>query len=806
MAFEVGTRLAALEKQVARLSKGSRLSAASLENTAMQVYDRTGSLRAVLGVQSDGTTAVNVVNGPPPPAPSAPIVASVLGGITVSWDGTFAAGAVLPLDWQRVEVHASIVNNFAPVPATLATTIETPQGATVVVSCDTPVYVRLLARNTSGAASDPSTQAGPTGPSPVVADDVLDGIVTTIKLADDAVTQAKIAAAAVGTTEIADDAVTTPKLIAGAVQAGKIAADAVQAGNIAADAVTAREIAALSVTSAELAANSVIAGKIAAGAVTATSLTVGIAQSIAEKLNDAMGDSSLWSQVSGTGTPTWLTNVTDAAAGSTVLQSNGYCTMERQVNIPYDPDALYRITVRLRVTTAPSSAGTISLGLSGIAADGTTRVNTTGTNTTSTQHFVAASGVTIAAGTTWTTYTGYIKGTASTGTSTAAPDPKAPGAAHTNVRYVRPLIRLLLNAPDGVAQVDQVTVETVPTGVVNTINIADGAITTPKLTAGSVDATALAADAITGKTITGGTITGAVVQTAATGQRITLNESSANKVLVYNSSGTAIGELSAQGLLVQGTNGSTLWLDPNNTFPNLKLTNAAQTNSAVINVSENTTGAADLGLNSGILSGSGFTDLKWRTFFGNDFWVAERFRNGTTNAIGGRVYLDGTRAVIGYTDYTGATAENYLNLWTGLAQLYKGRLEVFAPASSSTALYVGADSGHTGNLVGAQLNGVNKFTVDKDGNTNAAGKLTAGNMATGHVTITPSAANTPTSVNVTGLNLTGTVRVVACPNSSNPGTQVTGVGVTGISTTGFTVWLTRTNTTATGIDWIAMGE
>jgi hypothetical protein len=96
--------------------------------------------------------------------------------------------------------------------------------------------------------------------------------------------------------------------------------------------------------------------------------------------------------------------------------------------------------------------------------------------------------------------------------------------------------------------------------------------------------------------------------------------------------------------------------------------------------------------------------------------------------------------------------------------------------------------------------------VDRLGNTEINGILTAGNVAAGRISITPSAANTPTSQAVTGLNLKGTnIRVVATASTSAPGTAVTGVGVTNQSATGFTVWLTRTNTTATGIDWIAYG-
>lgn len=269
----LAAEVARLRREVDQIKKGQRVAhGASIENAALEVKDDTGSLRAIVGQQADGTSGIQVVNGPPPPAPSAPIVASVLGGVTVSWDGLFAAGAVIPLDWSRVEVHASATPGFDPLPVTLQTTIETAQGATVVVPTDVPVYVRLLARNTSGAASPSSAEVGPYGPAPVVASDILDGIVTEVKLANDAVTAAKIAAAAVGTTEIADDAITTPKIIAGAILAAQIAAGAVVTDKLAAEAVTAAKIAALAITSDKIDANAITTSKLAAGSVDATAL------------------------------------------------------------------------------------------------------------------------------------------------------------------------------------------------------------------------------------------------------------------------------------------------------------------------------------------------------------------------------------------------------------------------------------------------------------------------------------------------------------------------------------------------------
>ncbi|GAA0554715.1 MULTISPECIES: hypothetical protein [Streptomyces] len=595
----LAAEVARLKRRIAQIEKGQRVSqGASIENAALEVKDDTGSLRAIVGQQADGTSGIQVVNGPPPPAPSAPGVASVLGGVTVSWDGLFAAGAAIPLDWSRVEVHASSTPSFDPLPTTLQTTIETAQGATVVVPTDVPVYVRLLARNTSGAASPSSIEVGPYGPAPVVADDILDGIVTEVKLANDAVTAAKIAAAAVGTTEIADDAITTPKVTAGAILAAQIAAGAVVTDKLAAEAVTAAKIAALAITTDKIDAN---------------------------------------------------------------------------------------------------------------------------------------------------------------------------------------------------------------------------AITTSKLAAGSVDATALKADAITGKTITSGTITGSLLQTATSGERITVNEAGANKVLVYDATGRAVGELSGDGLGLEGTSGAIIWIDPDSTYPNLRFYTADGANSAYINIVEAAPGDADIGINSGTFSTPGGA-MRWRTFFGRDFWTAERIRTSSdTVNIGGRIFMDGTSATVGYQDATSATQRSDILFTPGNAQL-RARLLNSPPASSNTALLVETAAGHTGYMLRLFNDdaAAYRFSVDLAGNTTIGGVLSAPNIATGTVTITPAAAYTPTSIPVTGLNVAGsTFRGYATANSTVPGYRasatppgagVTGVSVSNVTSTGLTVWVNRENTTNTTINWMVIGS
>ncbi|MEU5323015.1 hypothetical protein AB0G67_40625 [Streptomyces sp. NPDC021056] len=896
--MDIGRALHALQLRVEKVERSARLSHAAIDNTSVAVKDGSGNLRGIIGVQADGTTAVTIVNGAAPPQPSVPVVTSVLGGVTVTWDGLFTGGAILPLDWQRVEVHASTTNGFTPDASTLQGTIETPQGATVVVVTDDPVYVRLMARNTSGTASNPSTQVGPLGPTPVVADDILDGIVTEVKLANDAVTEAKIAAGAVGTVALQDGAVLADKLADAAVEVGKIAN----------------------------------------GAVLLNTLAGPLADTVGIRYTDLFRDPNAWAQLSASGGGTWDIDetATGTPSGGGKLVATGEVQVASKALIPQDSDTLYRVLVRVRATAQdPAGAATVYLGVVGVAQDGVTLVNRAGANSNTTQHYACSSGGTLGTADGWKTYVGWIQGHSATGaTAPAGPatDPRSPELTHADVRYLRPMVWLNFGRnTSAVMEVEAVTVEAVRTGVVGSTNlisgsvtagaiaadavtagkiatdavtareiaagsvtaaeVAAGAITTDKLTvtgganllsdpsfesaytaalvtgnafwtvdpakgngsakslkvdatagatttrslkittlpilpgdqlflaidyqtsadytptaavkfyarwedatgailgygtaqaspptiggsswtriavtgtapastvtatiwaesyqatagsvwfdnaalrpvaggtqiqdgaittgkivaggvqatniaagavvtdklaaeavtaakiaaltitagqiaanaitvgklaAGSVDATALAADAITGKTITGGTITGALIQTAASGQRITLNELNQNKILVYNSSGSAINELSATGLLVKGTNGAILWLDPNNTFPNFKLTNATGTKSAVINIS----GAdAVLGLNSGQFTGPDtFTDWKWRTLFGGDssgstdLWVAERVRESSpsTTFLGGRIFLANNFATFGYRDASAATSEGYI--------------------------------------------------------------------------------------------------------------------------------------------------
>lgn len=78
----------------------------------------------------------------------------------------------------------------------------------------------------------------------------------------------------------------------------------------------------------------------------------------------------------------------------------------------------------------------------------------------------------------------------------------------------------------------------------------------------------------------------------------------------------------------------------------------------------------------------------------------------------------------------------------------------------------------------------------------------------GRVSVTIETANSPSSAVVTFPSgfFSETPRIIVTPVTSSPGTTVLGAGVNQISKNGFTAYVTRTNTTTTALDWVAVGE
>lgn len=493
---QIAARLADVERRLTGQTRTASLAHSSVESGAIEVYDEDGMLTGTVGVQFDGTTGVATFNGPPPPTPTAPQVVPVLGGLRVGWDGGFTDATSAPLNLGRVQVHLMLADSEEVDVRDPAATIEGASGATVTIAVSdyVPRHVRLVALSTAGI---PGPVSAPVlaAARQAVGQDLLDGIVSEIKLAEKAVTDTKIALGAVGTAALANGAVLAEKL----------------------------------------AKASVTGDKISSGAVTLNALGGTLADGITQHYVDALGDPAAWTPTAIGAGAKWehLTGVLDAPTGRTVGQATGYAVVRGSTQIPYDPDTLYRVSARVR-TISPSASGTDSVyvGVMGLGADGKTMVNRFGANSTGSHFYCAASRTPLPADSGWQVFTGYLRGRAlagASGTAGACPDPRAPGKLHDQVRFLVPYLFLNFdsstgaNSATGVMQVDAVTVEILKTGIVDSTNLVAGSVTTGALATDSVTAGKVAADTISGRELQAASVSaGHVVAGSITTDKLTV--------------------------------------------------------------------------------------------------------------------------------------------------------------------------------------------------------------------------------------------------------------------------------------------
>ncbi|MCD8146006.1 MAG: hypothetical protein LUD84_01805 [Clostridiales bacterium] len=146
-------------------------------------------------------------------------------------------------------------------------------------------------------------------------------------------------------------------------------------------------------------------------------------------------------------------------------------------------------------------------------------------------------------------------------------------------------------------------------------------------------------------------------------------------------------------------------------------------------------------------------------------------------------------------------SENTYFLYKAAAYiLHDGRAK-FASVAANTA-YLG-DTTVDGalNVTGSGAVG---GTLDVTGDTTVNG-FPVPEIQQGYVSITPSEANKPTGTEITfDREFSGTPRVYTQARTSVPGTGVLGTGVSDVTSTGATIYVTRTSTTTTGVNWLAV--
>lgn len=248
----------------------------------------------------------------------------------------------------------------------------------------------------------------------------------------------------------------------------------------------------LDLDAAKLRADSVLAGSIKVEGRSLSMVT-----SSGSLLED-MGSSSRWENY--VGTPTWITSA-DALVGSKVLSTSGYAWSYGREPIKFDPNKLYKVTAYVRRKSA-QNGGLMYLGLAGWNEAGTALVNRTGASSPSDQQYCTA--IAFAQNDlpfdSWVEFTGYVKGSASTG-SAAVGTIADPFKLHSNVRKISPLLICNYDGGATTIYVDQFRIEEVNTdaaAIVNagTTQIVGGAIATDAITSRHISTGSMNADII----------------------------------------------------------------------------------------------------------------------------------------------------------------------------------------------------------------------------------------------------------------------------------------------------------------------
>ncbi|WP_433860137.1 hypothetical protein [Streptomyces kronopolitis] len=197
--------LADYDRRLQALERSTQAGFTSIEGGgSLDIYDDEGTLKGSVGVQPDGGVALVPVNTAPPPTPTPPALEAVLAGLLVSWDGEWDDAYESPSDFSLVQVHVGTAADFTPDVSTQVATITAPLGGTVTIAIEgyDAVWVCLVAANTAALTGLASTVVEGT-PRQAVPKDLIDGIITETKLAEQAVSAAKVKLGAIGADQLA---------------------------------------------------------------------------------------------------------------------------------------------------------------------------------------------------------------------------------------------------------------------------------------------------------------------------------------------------------------------------------------------------------------------------------------------------------------------------------------------------------------------------------------------------------------------------------------------------------------------------
>lgn len=143
-----------------------------------------------------------------------------------------------------------------------------------------------------------------------------------------------------------------------------------------------------------------------------------------------------------------------------VLRISGQALRHFNQLIPFDPDAVYKLTIRVRQIAYGSAGSTpIIIGYAGVAADGVTYINRVGDNSYGTQHeqlnFFGTNYFTLGD---WNVFSAWFGGHGTPVAGTRSPDD--PMALYPGVAYFKPVLEFNRNSTSGgIMEVDFIRID-----------------------------------------------------------------------------------------------------------------------------------------------------------------------------------------------------------------------------------------------------------------------------------------------------------------------------------------------------------
>lgn len=160
-----------LKDRIKIMESAPKLRHASLEASAIPVFDGDGRLKQVIGLQPDGSYGDRVVESGAQPAPSAPILEPTTGAISVTWDGHTDQDGPVPQAFGRTQALAAPGTpdsaDFSQA-AHLSSIYSAEGGTTVIRATPGPWTVWLVMVGPDGATASP-----PSAPSSTTVDHVV---------------------------------------------------------------------------------------------------------------------------------------------------------------------------------------------------------------------------------------------------------------------------------------------------------------------------------------------------------------------------------------------------------------------------------------------------------------------------------------------------------------------------------------------------------------------------------------------------------------------------------------------------------